>query len=102
MGLRARAGRRSARPGSGHLGAQPADDEADREEGDAGGEWASEPAPVDDPADEDDADQRAEHERGEYPAVELDAVQLAGDDRHDRRDREGFERDEGDRQDEPD
>src|SRR4029450_369059 len=42
-----------------HRWRQPADDEADREEPDAGGEWASEPAPVDAPRGETEPDQRA-------------------------------------------
>jgi len=53
-------------------------------------------------ADDDDADQRPEEERGEDPAVELHPAELAGDDRHDRRDRQCLESDQRDGQDEPD
>ena len=61
-----------------HRRREAADDQADREQADAGRERSAEPAPVDEPADEHDPDQRAEHERGEDPAVKLDAVQLVG------------------------
>ena len=57
------------------------------------------PAAVDRAADDDDADQRAEEERREDPAVELQPAELVGDDRHDRRDRQRFEADERDGQD---
>ena len=61
----------------------------------------AEAAAVDHAADDDDADQRAEEERREDPAVELEVAELAGDDRHDRRDRERLEGDQRDGQDEP-
>ncbi len=52
-------------------------------------------------ADDDDADQRAEEERREDPAVQLEAAELVGDDRHDRRDGQRLEADERDGQDQP-
>ena len=58
------------------------------------------PAPVDRAADHDDADERAEEERREDPAVQLEPAELVRDDRHDRRDRERLEADQRDRQDE--
>ena len=53
-------------------------------------------------AGDDDADERAEQERREDPAVQLDAAELVGDDRHDRGDGERLEGDERDGQDEAD
>ena len=81
---------------------QPADEQADREEPEAGGEGPAEAALVDEPAHDGDADQRPEEERGEDPAVQLHPAELARDDRHDGRDGEGLEGDERDGQDEAD
>jgi hypothetical protein len=84
-----------------HAGRQSADQETDREQAEARRERPPEAATIDEPADHDDADQRPEEERGEDPAVELHPAELAGDDRHHRRDREGLERDQRDGQDQP-
>ena len=84
-----------------HRRRQAADEQADREQPETDRERDGQPAAVDRAADDDDADQRAEEERREDPAVELEAAELVGDDRHDRRDRQRLEADEGDRQDEP-
>ena len=83
-----------------HRWREAAAEQADREEPETGRERERQPAPVDRPADDDDPDERAEEERGEDPAVELEAAELARDDRHDRRDRQRLEPDERDGQDE--
>ncbi len=85
-----------------HVRRQPADEQADREEPEPRREGPAEAALVDEPADDGDADQRAEEERGEDPAVQLHPAELARDDRHDGRDREGLEGDERDGEDEAD
>ena len=84
----------------GHGRCEAARQEADGEQPETGGERDRQAAPVDRAADHHDPDERAEEERREDPAVELEPAQLLRDDRHDRRDRQGLEADQGDGQDE--
>ena len=85
-----------------HMRRQPTDRETDPEERQARDEGSDETAAIDQQTDDDDPDQVPEEERREDPAVQVEAAELLGDDRHDGRYRERLERDEGNRQHETD
>ena len=84
-----------------HRRREPADEEADREQDEPADERQDHPPLVDQAADDGDPDERPEEKGGEDPAVELEAAEIAGHDRHRGRHGQGLRRDEGDRQDEP-
>ncbi len=84
-----------------HRRCQTTDQEAQAEEAQADRQRPHQAAPIDQAPEQDDPDEVAQEERTEDPAVQLDLTELAGDDRHRGRDRQRFERYEGDRQDEP-
>ena len=85
-----------------HRRRESADQQADREQADPHQERPGQPASIDQHSGDDDSEELAQEEAREDPAVQVEAAEVAGDDRHDRRDRQGLRGDDRDVQDEPD
>ena len=78
----------------GHRRREASDEKADREEREPRAERQRRTEPVGKLAGDDDPDEVREEERAEDPSVEGDPAEVVGDEWHDRRYRERFERDE--------
>ena len=75
-----------------HRRCEPSDQQADREQPETGAEGDRGAEAIGELTGDDDPDEVRQKERAEDPSVEGDAAEIRDDERHDRRDREGFER----------
>ncbi len=78
-----------------HRRREAPDQKTDGKEGETGPEWRRGTEAVRELAGDDNPDEGGEKKCAEDPPIKCDSAEVIGDERHDRRDRERFERDEG-------